>query len=109
MTLAKLLEALRKNGISAAFVEFEKPTKPPYATGLIEGDATLYCNGKIVYSLCDTRLELYTEKRDCTSEKKVKDLFDQMEIAYKTDKTWITEDKLYEIIFYFQTETEELN
>lgn len=109
MTTKKLCEELRKTGIPAAFAEFEKPMKPPYAVYLIERDNCIYCDGKIALHLYDVSLELYTEKRDCTSEKKIKALLDQLEIAYETDKTWISDDKLYEIIFYFQTETEELN
>ncbi len=47
------------------------------------------------------RIELYTDKKDVSVEKQVEDALDGQGIFYNKSEVWISEERLYEVLYSF--------
>ena len=46
-------------------------------------------------------VEIYTDKKDLAVEKKVEDVLDAHEVFYNKSETWISSERLYEVLYIF--------
>ena len=51
-------------------------------------------------------LELYTDRKDPDTEKLVEAVLDSHGIFYDRTEVWIESEKLYEVLYYFETEAD---
>ena len=104
----KLLEIIAEIGIPSAydhFAEGESPA-PPFICYLIPGNDNFAADGKAYFKAEQVHLELYTDKKDPETEQLVEAVLDSHGIFYDRTEVWIESEKLYEVLYYFETEAD---
>ena len=102
----KLLEILEATGIPFAyhhFAEGESP-EPPFICYLLPEDDDFAADGINYYEIDVVQIELYTDKKDLELEHRVQQILTNHGIYYERDEVWISEERLYEVIYYFEME-----
>lgn len=101
--MEKLVEMLREMDIPFAydhFAEGESP-EPPFLCYLLPGSDHFAADGMVYYGIEEVRVELYTDKKEPALEGKVSSVLDRHGIFYDRTETWISSEKLYEVLFVF--------
>ena len=104
MTIENLVEMLQKTGIPFAydhFAEGESP-KPPFICYLLPGSNNCAADGKVYFRINQVRIELYTDSKDLSVERKVEMVLDESGIFYNKSEVWIQSEKLYEVLYSFE-------
>ena len=104
MTIEDLVEMLQKIGIPFAydhFAEGESP-EPPFICYLIPGSNNFAADGKVYFRINQVRIELYTDSKDLSVERKVEMVLDESGIFYNKSEVWIQSEKLYEVLYSFE-------
>lgn len=103
MTIEQLAAMLQETGIPFAydhFAEGESP-EPPFIYYLLPGSDNFAADGRVYFKINEVRIELYTDKKDVTVEKRVEDALDDRGIFYNKSEVWISEERLYEVLYSF--------
>ncbi len=87
------------------FAEGESPA-PPFICYLIPGSDNFAADGKAYFKAEQVHLELYTDRKDPDTEKLVEAVLDSHGIFYDRTEVWIESEKLYEVLYYFETEAD---
>ena len=87
------------------FAEGESPD-PPFICYLIPGNDNFAADGKAYFKAEQVHLELYTDKKDPETEQLVEAVLDSHGIFYDRTEVWIESEKLYEVLYYFETEAD---
>lgn len=106
--MKKLLEILKEIGIPFAydhFAEGESPV-PPFICYLIAESNNFSADGKAYFKKHQIHIELYTDEKSPEEEQAVETVLDKNNIFYHKTETWIDSEKLYEVLFQFETEAE---
>ena len=104
----KLLEIISEIDIPSAydhFAEGESPA-PPFICYLIPGNDNFAADGKAYFKAEQVHLELYTDKKDPETEQLVEAVLDSHGVFYDRTEVWIESEKLYEVLYYFETEAD---
>ena len=104
----KLLEIIAEIGIPSAydhFAEGESPA-PPFICYLIPGNDNFAADGKAYFKAEQVHLELYTDKKDPETEQLVEAVLGSHGVFYDRTEVWIESEKLYEVLYYFETEAD---
>ena len=104
MTIENLVEMLQKIGIPFAydhFAEGESP-EPPFICYLLPGSNNFAADGKVYFRINQVRIELYTDSKDLSVERKVEMVLDESGIFYNKSEVWIQSEKLYEVLYSFE-------
>lgn len=104
----ELLKILTESGLPFAydhFAEGESP-EPPFICYLLPGSGHFSADGRVYFKINEVRLELYTDYKDLALEKKLEDVLDSHGVFYGKSETWIESEKLYEVLYSFETEGE---
>ena len=56
------------------------------------------------YKIDDVHIELYTDYKNTELELKVEEVLDRYSIFYNKSEVWIDSEKLYEVLYQFETE-----
>lgn len=102
----KLLQIISDIGIPAAydhFAEGESPD-PPFICYLIPQADNFAADGIAYFKADQVHLELYTDKKDPEIEEQVEAVLDSHGIFYDRTEVWIESERLYEVLYYFETE-----
>lgn len=103
MTVEQLAAMLQETGIPFAydhFAEGESP-EPPFICYLLPGSDNFAADGRVYFRINEVRIELYTDKKDVSVEKQVEDALDNRGIFYNKSEVWISEERLYEVLYSF--------
>ena len=103
MTIVQLAEMLDETGIPFAydhFAEGESP-EPPFICYLLPGSDNFAADGKVYFKINEVHIELYTDTKDVSVEKQVEDALDDKGIFYNKSEVWISEERLYEVMYSF--------
>ena len=103
MTIEQLAAMLQGTGIPFAydhFAEGESP-EPPFICYLLPGSDNFAADGRVYFKINEVNIELYTDKKDVTVEKQVEDALDDRGIFYNKSEVWISEERLYEVLYSF--------
>ncbi len=100
MTLEELGALLETTTYDVAFHHFDSKPSLPFVVYLADATDNFGADNKVYYKVQNCRVELYNRYKDLTAEKKVEDLFNENEIFYKKDETYIESEELYEVIYY---------
>ena len=87
------------------FAEGESPA-PPFICYLIPGSDNFAADGRAYFKAEQVHLELYTDRKDPDIEKLVEAVLDSHGIFYDRTEVWIESEKLYEVLYYFETEAD---
>ena len=106
--MEKILSILRGFGIPFAYDHFaqgESPD-PPFICYLISNTNNFSADGKAYYKVNQYNIELYTDLKDLSLERKVEKALDDASIFYNKSETWIESESLYEVLYTFEMEGE---
>lgn len=108
MTAQEVVRRLKRAGIPIAYLAFtpEEKVKPPYMIYATSGEDGISSDDEVFGEICNYRVELYMRKKDYALEKKIKKIIGEIDSKYTSDETYISEEKLIEKIFEFETEEE---
>lgn len=104
MTIENLVEMLEELKIPFAydhFAEGESP-EPPFICYLIPGSNNFAADGMVYFKINQVRIELYTDSKDLSVERKVETVLDEAGIFYNKSEVWIQSEKLYEVLYSFE-------
>ena len=104
MTIENLVEMLQEMEIPFAydhFAEGESP-EPPFICYLLPGSNNFAADGKVYFRINQVRIELYTDSKDLSVERKVEMVLDDSGIFYNKSEVWIQSEKLYEVLYSFE-------
>lgn len=102
----RLLEVLQEIGIPFAydhFAEGESPD-PPFICYLIPASDNFSADGQVYFKANEVHIELYTDKKDIDKEALVEAVLDSHGIFYDRTEIWIESERLYEVLYSFETE-----
>ena len=102
----KLLELMAEIDIPSAydhFAEGESPD-PPFITYLLPGSDNFAADGKVFFRITEVHIELYTDEKNPEVEVLVETVLDAHGIFYDKTEVWIDSEKLYEVLYSFETE-----
>lgn len=104
----KILSILNALGIPFAYDHFaqgESPD-PPFICYLIPGTNNFSADGVAYYKINQYNIELYTDLKDLSLERKIEEALDEASIFYNKSETWIESESLYEVLYTFEMEGE---
>lgn len=104
MTIEELVEMITRIGCPFAYDHFsegESP-EPPFICYLLPGSDNFAADGRVYFKISQIRIELYTDRKDISLEKKVEDVLDEAGIFYEKSEVWIQSEKLYEVLYSFE-------
>lgn len=99
----EIVKILQETGMPFAYDHFaqgESPD-PPFICYLLPTTNNFSADGKVYQTIEQVRIELYTDKKDLISEKKITAVLDKHGIFYNQTETWIESEQLYEVVFSF--------
>lgn len=104
--MEELLQILKETQIPFAydhFAEGESP-EPPFICYLLPSTNNFSADGKVYYKISEVHIELYTDYKDLELEEKIETILEEHEIFYNKSETWISSEKLYEVLYHFEME-----
>lgn len=104
----KILSILKGLGIPFAYDHFaqgESPD-PPFICYLIPSSDNFSADGLAYYKINQYNIELYTDLKDLSLERKLEEALDEASIFYNKSETWIESESLYEVLYTFEMEGE---
>lgn len=106
--MEELISILNDTGIPYAydhFAEGESP-KTPFICYLLPNSNNFAADGRVYHRKSKVRIELYTNKKNPKIEAQVQDALDKHGIFYNQTETWISSERLYEVLFSFEINLE---
>ena len=103
MTIEQIAAMLQETGIPFAYDHFgegESP-EPPFICYLLPGSDNFAADGRVYFKINEVRIELYTDKKDVSVERQVESALDDRGIFYNKSEVWISEERLYEVLYSF--------
>ena len=85
------------------FAEGESPD-PPFICFLFPGSDNFSADGRVYLKIRNVNVELYTDLKDPELEERLETVLDRHGIFYQKSEVWIEEEKLYEVLYQFETE-----
>ena len=106
MTHDEILAMLRETNLPVAydhFAEGESPD-PPFICFLFPGSDNFSADGKVYLKIHRVNVELYTDLKDPEMEQMLETVLDGHGIFYQKTEAWIESERLYEVLYQFETE-----
>ena len=104
-----LMQLMEEIGLPFAydhFAEGESPV-PPFITFLLPGSDNFAADGKVYLKINEVHIELYTDEKNPETEALVEAVLDAHEIFYDKTEVWIESEKLYEVLYSFESEVKD--
>ena len=104
-----LMQLMEEIGLPFAydhFAEGESPD-PPFITFLLPGSDNFAADGKVYWKINEVHIELYTDEKNPETETLVEAVLDAHEIFYDKTEVWIESEKLYEVLYSFESEVKD--
>ena len=102
----ELIQIMNESGIPFAydhFAEGESPD-PPFLCYLLPGSDNFAADGIVYYKLSVVHIELYSDIKDPELERRLEAVLDRHGIFYEKTEVWIESERLYEVLYTFETE-----
>lgn len=102
----ELVRIITAMGLPFAYDHFSEgeSVNPPFICYLLPGSNNFSADGKVYHHLSSVHLEVYTDKKDITTETAVESVLDNEGIFYNKTETWIESERLYEVMYTFTME-----
>ena len=104
-----LMQLMEEIGLPFAydhFAEGESPN-PPFITFLLPGSDNFAADGKVYWKINEVHIELYTDEKIPETEALVEAVLDAHVIFYDKSEVWIESEKLYEVLYSFESEVKD--
>jgi hypothetical protein len=102
MTEAELVIALKDTGLPVAYGSFKSKTNPPFITYQFSESNDLMADNQNYVDIPSFQIELYTTKKEPTTEKLLQDKLKELKLPYSKKEFWVEEEKLIQIIYEIQ-------
>lgn len=101
MTYEQIAEMISKFGLPFAYYQFEEGSgqQCPFVVFYYPSRNDVRADDKNYVEIVDLTIELYTDNKDFVREEIVEDVLDEYEMAYDKDETYISSEKMYEVIY----------
>ena len=102
----KLLQIIAEIGIPSAYDHFAEGESPdlPFICYLIPASDNFAADGIAYFKANEVHIELYTDQKDIDTEAIVEAVLDRHGVFYDRTEVWIESEKLYEVLYTFETE-----
>lgn len=102
----KLVSIMKEINLPFAYDHFAEgeAVDPPFICYLLPGSDNFSADGRVYHKISEVHIELYTDKKDLSVERKVEAVLDQHGIFYEKSEVWIESEKLYEVLLSFEME-----
>ena len=106
MTYSEIAEMLEETNIPVAYDHFSEgeAPDPPFICFLFPGSDNFSADGKVYLKICNVNVELYTDIKDPELEQMLETVLDGHGIFYQKTEAWIESERLYEVLYQFETE-----
>ena len=106
MIYENLLHMLRETGIPFAYDHFAEGESPehPFICFLYPATDNFSADGYVYDRIIVVHVELYTDEKSPPTEARLEAVFDRHGIFYDKSELWIESERLYEILYSFETE-----
>lgn len=93
-------------GLPYAYDHFAEGEVPqlPYLLYLNPSTNNFSADGWAYYKVNEIHVELYTDYKDLSVEQQVESVLDRHGIFYEKSELWIESERLYEVLYSFETE-----
>ena len=101
MILKDLVSGLKKMGFPVAYSHYAEGDVPksPYIVIQGMGSDNFSADGIVYHEIEDTNIELYCDKKDQETEKKISDFLTENKIYYEKTETYIESENMIQIIY----------
>ena len=99
MDEAALFALLETAGLPVAYHHFTSPPIPPYIVYLFSYNSNFGADNKVYNAAKNGQVELYTTKKDLTSEALIESLFNANDIYWEKTETYIDSEGLYQVLY----------
>ena len=101
MTEKEVYKMLKMVNLPLAYDHFEegKAPKPPYLVYRYPHTNNFAADGGVHTIVNALDIELYTESKDLTTERKIETVLNECGIFYEKTETFITSEKMYQITY----------
>ncbi|QKE71876.1 hypothetical protein HPK19_03240 [Arthrobacter citreus] len=101
MTLIELHSLLEATGLPVAYSHFTATSSnpvpvPPFICYLETDTENFFADNKVYQKAINVLIELYTKKKDSTTELLIEQLLDDNEIPYLTTSNYIESEKIFQ-------------
>ena len=109
MTHTEMMELLAETGIPFAYDHFAEgeAVDPPFLCFLYPGTNNFSADGKVYAKISEVHVELYTDRKDPDTEAGLEAVLDAHGIFYDKTEVWIESERLYEVLYAFETEVDQ--
>lgn len=99
MDEATLFTLLKTTKLPVAYHHFVAPPTPPYIVYLFSYCSNFGADNKVHSQADNYQVELYTVKKDPTSEALIENLFNANDIYWEKTETYIESEGLYQVLY----------
>ena len=101
MTYEEVMAVAEETGLPYAYDHFSEGESPdpPFLLFLFPRSDNFVADGRVYQKIDELHFELYTDKKDPLLEARVEAVFDSHGIVYEKTEVWISEEKLYEVLY----------
>ena len=98
MTHTELMAMLEETSLPIAY------DHPPFICFLYPGSDNFSADGAVYLKVAEVHVELYTDEKNPELEEALEAVLDQHGFFYNKTEVWIESEKLYEVLYSFETE-----
>ena len=101
MTYEEVMAVVEETGLPYAYDHFSEGESPdpPFLLFLFPRSDNFVADGRVYQKIDELHFELYTDKKDPVLEARVEGVLDSHGIVYEKTEVWISEEKLYEVLY----------
>lgn len=104
--MEKVGKIIKEMGIPFAYDHFAEgeSVMPPFICYRVPRNNNFSADGVAYFKVSEIDIELYTDKKDLKSERKIEAVLDKHGFFYDKSEVWIPQERLYEVIYSFEKE-----
>lgn len=99
MTLSELYTELNSLGLPLAYHQHTGAVSLPFLVYRFEGSDDLMADNHNYVEISDVAIELYSNKKDTTSEALVEDKLKELRLPYVKHEVWIETEELFMTLY----------
>lgn len=101
MTEREVFQMIESIGFPTAYHHFEEGQEPekPYLVYLYPGTNNFAADGTVYQGINRLDIELYTERKELESEKRVEAVLKEHGFFYEKTETYLESEKMYEVLY----------
>lgn len=101
MTYEEINDMMEEMELPFAYHHFAESEShaPPFLLFLSQGEDTFSADNVAYHSFKQLDIELYTDKKEPSTEEKVESVLTSHNIYYQKSEVWIESEKLFEVIY----------